>query len=157
MTKSTKKRTTVRRRTPQGPKRTAAAGNRTRRPGGSRAIASLLEEMQAASGEPRPEGRGAGAALAAAEPPVGALAAAPAQKAVTFTCSNAQCLVGITVGSVNVVFTGSGGSLFPVGSGVAHWRVKGAGKFSITASGATLSAISSTAPDAGLASFVVTP
>lgn len=151
MAKSKKRAVTRKRAEAQRARRTPA------RAGRARAIASLLDEMRAAGEGAGPAARGVGGALAAAEPPGAVLAAVPAQKAVTFTCSNAQCLVGITVGSVNVVFTGTGGSLFPVGTAVAHWRVKGTGKFSVTATGATLGPIASTAPDAGLANFVVAP
>lgn len=117
------------------------------RPVTQRQVMALLQEMSLPGGEAAGRSRAGGAAALAA--------IAADKKAVTFSCSNPQCLVGITVGSINIVFTGTGGSLFPAGSFVAHWRVKGSGAFTITSAGATLSAVASTAPDAGLASLLV--
>lgn len=152
---------TKRRRSPSKPRPPEAAARKARpaRKGVSRTataaqVRALLDEMSAASMESAGDSARGGGLAAAVAPEA---SAAGEKKAVTFTCSNLQCLVGITVGSTNVVFAGTGGSLFSTGAFIAHWRVKGSGAFKITATGATLSPISSTAPDAGLANFVVTP
>ena len=47
------------------------------------------------------------------------------RKPVTFICSNAACIVGITSGPLNLVFSGSGAALFPVGTSPLFFRIKG--------------------------------
>lgn len=67
--------------------------------------------------------------------------ATAAAKPVTFICSNPACLVGITSGPVNIVFSGSGGAMFPVGTSPLFYRVQGPKKScTVTAQGGTLGA-----------------
>jgi hypothetical protein len=84
-------------------------------------------------------------------------AAAAATKPVVFNCSNPNCIVGITSGTLNIVFVGTGGATMPTGSFPIFWRVQGTGAFTVTVqSGGTLSSpIASTAPDAGVRTLTV--
>jgi hypothetical protein len=95
------------------------------------------------------------AAFAATSTSTGPVAAAD-MAPVTFTCSNPGCIVGITVGTINIVFVGTGGAHLPVGASLMFWRVQGSGALAITATGGSLSSpISSTAPDAGMRTLTV--
>lgn len=77
------------------------------------------------------------------------MAAAQALKVVTFTCSNAGCLVGITSGPLNLVFSGSGAAMFPVGNSPLFYRVQGPKTpVTVAVTGGTLSS-----PIAGLPAF----
>jgi hypothetical protein len=76
---------------------------------------------------------------------------------VIFKCTNAGCLVGVTAGTLNIVFSGTGGASMPVGSYPIFWRVQGSGAFMLTVEeGGTLSSpVESTAPDAGTRTLTV--
>ena len=81
-------------------------------------------------------------ARASSEASAGNLEAAEAVtlKVVTFTCSNPNCVVGITSGSLNFAFTGSGAASFPVGQSDIFFRIKGASQpVTLTTQGGTLS------------------
>jgi hypothetical protein len=83
-------------------------------------------------------------------------AVAAAAKAVVFSCSNPNCVVGITAGTINIVFVSTGGATMPVGSFPIFWRVQGTGPFAVTVQGAALSSpINSVAPDAGIRTLTV--
>jgi len=90
------------------------------------------------------------AAMAAGAVSISAFVAATLKR-VDFRCSCPDCIVGITAAHVDLVFIGSGGDNFPVGSYNLFYRVQGDGAFTITVTGATLSApIDGTAPEAGV-------
>jgi len=87
----------------------------------------------------------------------GAAAAAAGLKPVTFTCSNAGCLVGISSGSLNLVFSGSGAAMFPVGASTIFYRIQGPKTaVTLTTTGGTLSApIAGTPPFGGMRTLTV--
>lgn len=69
----------------------------------------------------------------------GPAAAAVTRKLVTFTCSNANCVVGITSGTLNFAFTGSGAAEFPVGQSDIFFRIRGSRQpVTLTTQGGTL-------------------
>jgi hypothetical protein len=78
------------------------------------------------------------------------VAAATEMRVVTFSTGNANQIVGITVGFISGAGLGGVSLNLPVGGYNVHWRVTGAGSFTLTCTGGTLAMpISSTAPDAG--------
>lgn len=84
--------------------------------------------------------RGRAAEAFAAEAFTALPAATAAVKAVTFSCNNIGCLVRITSGGINFVFSGTGGHNFPVGASQIIYAVQGPPNqlFAITAQGGTL-------------------
>lgn len=80
------------------------------------------------------------AALSAAK----ALAKVAANAIVTFTCSHAGCVVGITCAGVNFAFTGTGATQLPSGTHSLFYRVNGPANapFTLQAGGATMPTIS---------------
>ena len=101
------------------------------------AMAALLKRAAAPSSP-------AGAALRAR------VATAAAGKTVTFACSNLACLVGITSGSLNLVFHGSGAAQFPSGPSTIFFRVQGPkNPATVAVTGGTLNAPISGTPAFG--------
>lgn len=70
---------------------------------------------------------------------------------VTFSTGDANHFIGITAGIISAAGPEAVSLMLPVGSYTIHWRVTGAGAFTLSAQGATLGGgnISSVAPDAG--------
>ena len=120
----------------------SATGKRTRRTASAlRAVLNAAVKRQGRAAMVAGAGPDAGGARAAraARGAGAARAAAAATKIVTFTCSNPACLVGITSGTLNFAFVGSGAASFPVGNSPIFYRVQGPAKpVTITTQGGTL-------------------
>ena len=86
-------------------------------------------------------------------------AAAPAtSKTITFSCSNPNCLVGITSGPLNFAFSGSAAASFPVGDSPIFFRIQGPGTpVTLTTQGGTLTpAVAGTPAFGGFTTLTVT-